>query len=227
MATIDLGAIRFNWRGAYANGTAYVANDVVSSGGSSYMCILASTGNAVSNATYWSIMSSAGTDGTDVGTTITTQGDLLYRDGSGLQRLAKGTGFQVLRMNTGATAPEWAAGVGLDTAQNWTKGQRGEITALTSSATITPDMADSNNFSVTLAHNATLANPTNLTAGQSGSIFITQDGTGSRTLAYGTQWDFVGGTAPTLTTTAAAIDRLDYVVRTTSSIHTVASLALS
>ena len=88
-------------------------------------------------------------------------------------------------------------------------------------------MADSNNFSVTLAHNATLANPTNLTAGQSGSIFITQDGTGSRTLAYGTQWDFVGGTAPTLTTTAAAIDRLDYVVRTTSSIHTVASLALS
>ena len=223
MATIDLGAIRFNWRGAYANGTAYVANDVVSFGGASYINILASTGIAVSNATYWNVMSSAGTDGTDVGTTITTQGDLLYRDGSGLQRLAKGTGFQTLRMNTGATAPEWAAGVGLDTAQNWTKGQRGEITALTSSATITPDMADSNNFSVTLAHNATLANPTNLTAGQSGSIFITQDGTGSRTLAYGTQWDFVGGTAPTLTTTAAAIDRLDYVVRTTSSIHTVAS----
>jgi len=230
MATIDLGAIRFNWRGAYANGTAYVANDVVSFGGASYINILASTGVAVSNTSNWNVMSTAGTDGTDgtdVGTTITTQGDLLYRDGSGLQRLAKGTGFQTLRMNTGATAPEWAAGVGLDTAQNWTKGQRGEITALTSSATITPDMADSNNFSVTLAHNATLANPTNLTAGQSGSIFITQDGTGSRTLAYGTQWDFVGGTAPTLTTTAAAIDRLDYVVRTTSSIHTVASLALS
>ena len=227
MATIDLGAIRFNWKGAYNNSTAYVADDVVSFGGASYINILASTGIAVSNATYWNVMSSAGTDGTDVGTTITTQGDLLYRDGSGLQRLAKGTGFQTLRMNTGATAPEWAAGVGLDTAQNWTKGQRGEITALTSSATITPDMADSNNFSVTLAHNATLANPTNLTAGQSGSIFITQDGTGSRTLAYGTQWDFVGGTAPTLTTTAAAIDRLDYVVRTTSSIHTVASLALS
>ena len=230
MATIDLGAIRFNWRGAYANGTAYVANDVVSFGGASYINILASTGVAVSNTSNWNVMSTAGTDGTDgtdVGTTITTQGDLLYRDGSGLQRLAKGTGFQTLRMSTGATAPEWAAGVGLDTAQNWTKGQRGEITALTSSATITPDMADSNNFSVTLAHNATLANPTNLTAGQSGSIFITQDGTGSRTLAYGTQWDFVGGTAPTLTTTAAAIDRLDYVVRTTSSIHTVASLALS
>ena len=63
----------------------------------------------------------------------------------------------------------------------WTAGQRGEITALTSAATITIDMADSNNFSVTLAHNATFANPSNDTAGQSGSIFITQDGTGSRT----------------------------------------------
>ena len=107
MATVNLGAIRFNWKGAYNNGTAYVADDVVSSAGSSYICILASTGNAVSNATYWSQMSSAGTDGTDIGTTITTQGDVLYRDGSGLQRLAKGTASQSLTMNSGATAPEW------------------------------------------------------------------------------------------------------------------------
>ena len=227
MATIDLGAIRFNWRGAYNNGTAYVANDVVSSGGSSYMCILASTGNAVSNATYWSIMSSAGTDGTDVAATITTQGDLLYRDGSGPARLAKGTGFQVLRMNTGATAPEWAVGVGLDTVQDWTKGQSGQITALSQADPLLINFADSNNFSHTLTANTTLDNPSNLVAGQSGSIFITQDGTGGRTLAYASKWDFVGGTAPTLTTTAAAVDRIDYVVRTTGSIHAVVSLALS
>jgi hypothetical protein len=116
MATVDLGKIRFNWKGAYAAGTAYVANDVVSSGGSSYMCIQAVTGTAPPNATYWSVMSSAGTDGTDVGTTITTQGDLLYRDGSGLQRLAKGTAAQVLKMNAGATAPEWGADEGLPAA---------------------------------------------------------------------------------------------------------------
>ena len=109
----------------------------------------------------------------------------------------------------------------------YTAAQRGEITALTSATTITIDMADSNNFSVTLAHNATFANPSNLTAGQSGSIFITQDGTGSRTGSWGSQWDFVGGTAPTLTTTAAAVDRIDYVVRSASSIHAVASLNLS
>ena len=112
---VNLGAIRFNWKGAYAGATAYVADDVVSSGGASYICILASTGNATSNATYWSVMSSAGTNGTngtDVGTTITTQGDLLFRDGSGLQRLAKGTAAQVLAMNAGATAPEWQAAAG-------------------------------------------------------------------------------------------------------------------
>ena len=106
----------------------------------------------------------------------------------------------------------------------WTAGQRGEVTALTSAATITIDMADSNNFSVTLAHNATFANPSNDTAGQSGSIFITQDGTGSRTASWGTDWDWVGGTAPTLTTTAAAIDRIDYVIASGTSIHAVAAL---
>jgi hypothetical protein len=45
--------------------------------------------------------------GTDISTTLTTQGDMLYRDGSGLQKLAKGTASQELRMNSGATAPEW------------------------------------------------------------------------------------------------------------------------
>ena len=107
MATINLGNIKFNWKGTYAGGTAYVVDDVVSYSGSSYICKLASTGNLPTNGTYWDVMSQAGTAGTDVGTTITTQGDLLYRDGSGLQRLAKGTAGQALKMNSGANAPEW------------------------------------------------------------------------------------------------------------------------
>ena len=108
-----------------------------------------------------------------------------------------------------------------DTAQTFTAAQRGTITALTDGATITPDFALSNNFSVTLAGSRTVANPTNLVAGQSGSIFITQDGTGSRTLAWGSYWDFATGVAPTLSTTAGAVDRVDYIVRTSTSIHTV------
>ena len=104
MATLNLGRIKPVFRGAYNNGTAYVVDDIVTSGGSSYICIQASTGNAVSNATYWTLMAQGGTD---VGTTLTTQGDILYRDGSGLQRLPKGTAGQVLQMNSGATAPEY------------------------------------------------------------------------------------------------------------------------
>ena len=116
MATVDLGKIRFNWQGAYNNSTAYVVNDVVSSGGNSYICILASTGNAVSNGTYWSLMAQAGTngtngsngaDGTDVGTVITTQGDVLYRDGSGLQKLGAGTSGQFLKTQGTGANPVW------------------------------------------------------------------------------------------------------------------------
>jgi hypothetical protein len=112
-------------------------------------------------------------------------------------------------------------------AQTFTAGQRGEITTLTSGATVTPDFNDSNNFTLTLDQNLTIANPSNLVAGQSGSIFLVQDGTGSRTAAWGSYWDFAGGTAPTLTTTASAVDRVDYVVRSATSIHAVATLNLS
>ena len=106
----------------------------------------------------------------------------------------------------------------LDTAQTWTKGQRGEITVLTDGATITADFADSNNFSVTLGGLRTLANPSNQTAGQSGCIWITQDGTGGRTLSYASQWDFAGGTPPVLSTAAAAVDCLVYAVQSSTKI---------
>lgn len=105
-----------------------------------------------------------------------------------------------------------------DVAQTFTAAQRGTISALTDGSTITPDFAVANNFSVTLGGNRTLANPTNLTAGQSGVIVITQDGTGSRTLAYGSYWKFANGTAPTLTTTASAVDVLVYYVESSTRI---------
>jgi hypothetical protein len=98
------------------------------------------------------------------------------------------------------------------------------IDALTDASTIAVDMSVGNNFSVTLGGNRTLGNPTNLTAGQSGVIFITQDGTGSRTLAYSSYWDFPSQTAPTLTTTANAVDVIVYTVRSSTSIAAQAIL---
>lgn len=102
-------------------------------------------------------------------------------------------------------------------------GQRGHIVTLTDASNIATDLDDANNFKVTLGGNRVLDNPTNIVEGQSGSIFITQDGTGSRTLSYGSYWDFPAGITPTLSTAANSIDRLDYIVRTTTSIHAVLS----
>jgi hypothetical protein len=107
----------------------------------------------------------------------------------------------------------------LGLAQSYTAAQRGAITALTSASTVTPDFSLANNFSLTLGHNATLANPTNLTAGQSGVIFITQDASTAYTLAFGSYWDFSGGAAPTVTSTLSAVDCLVYAVRSSTSIH--------
>ena len=143
---------------------------------------------------------------------------------AGTDYLAPPSGTAILKANSGGALANASAGTDYakpDTASSWTAAQRGSISTLTDGATITPDFALANNYTVTLGGNRTLANPTNLTAGQSGSIFVVQDGTGSRTLAYGSYWDFIGGTAPTLTTTANAVDRIDYVVRTTGSIHAV------
>ena len=137
------------------------------------------------------------------------------------------TEFQYINSLSSNAQTQIDAKAAVGTANTWTAGQRGEITALTDGATITIDMADSNNFSVTLGGNRTFANPSNDTAGQSGSIFITQDGSGSRTASWGTDWDFAGGTAPTLSTAAGSVDRIDYVILDASNIHAVATLALS
>ena len=114
MATINLGAIKFNWKGAYNSSTTYAVDDVVSSGGNSYVCIQAHSNQAVGNATaYWNIMSSAGTNGSNGSagaeggtTTLTTRGDLLYRGTSAVARLPKGTSGYYLKQ--GANDPEWA-----------------------------------------------------------------------------------------------------------------------
>ena len=102
-----------------------------------------------------------------------------------------------------------------------------DIQALTDGTNISIDFNVGQNFTVTLAGNRTLDNPTNCVAGQVGSIFVVQDGTGSRTLAYGGNWDFTAGTAPTLSTDADAIDRLDYIVHTSTDVQAILTKAYS
>ena len=151
---------------------------------------------------------------TTVGTNVTWT--LPAADSSGSQAL----------VSNGSGALSWST-TGDATLANdntWTGAQRGQVTGLTSSANITIDMSTTNNHSVTLAHNTQFENPSNQVAGQSGSIFITQDGTGSRTAAWTANWKWKGGTAPTLSTAAASVDRVDYIIAASGSVHAVATL---
>jgi hypothetical protein len=101
----------------------------------------------------------------------------------------------------------------VDVDRIWTKTQRSTITALTSATTITIDFStvSGNVLSLTLAHNATLANPTNLGTGSTKfSIICQQDGTGGRTLAFGANWFPIGAaTAPAAPTGINAKFRID------------------
>lgn len=83
---------------------------------------------------------------------------------------------------------------------------------LTPGASVALDLSLGFNFTLAMGGNYTLANPTNAKVGQSGKILITQDGSGSRTLAYGTSYKPAGGVAPVLSTTANANDLLFYEV---------------
>ena len=120
------------------------------------------------------------------------------------------------------------------TVRSYSKAQRGTLATLSSSSNATAvDLSAGNNFTLTLSENSTLSIPTNAVAGQSGSILITQDGTGSRTLSYAAPYHFAGGTAPTLSTAGSSVDRLDYFISTTgnggstSKIHCVLTKALA
>tara|TARA_Y100000361_G_scaffold34001_1_gene28517 strand:- start:1175 stop:2005 length:831 start_codon:yes stop_codon:yes gene_type:complete len=107
-----------------------------------------------------------------------------------------------------------------------TGGVRGAITTLTDAATIAIDMDDNNNFKVVLGGNRTLGNPTNVVEGQTGFIEVHQDGTGNRTLGYGSNYRFVGGASgvPTVTTTASAVSVLAYAVMADEKILITAHL---
>lgn len=82
---------------------------------------------------------------------------------------------------------------------------------LTDAASISWDLDTQPSAVVTLADNRTLAAPTNQKAGATYILVVKQDATGSRTLTFNAVYKFAGGTAPTLTTTANAVDILTFI----------------
>lgn len=102
----------------------------------------------------------------------------------------------------------------------------GAMIALTDAATIAVDMATGINFEVTLGGDRTLGAPTNVVPGTSGVIYVTQDGTGSRTLGYHANYKWPNSTAGVLSTTPGKIDRLAYFVRSSTFIELSLAKAL-
>jgi hypothetical protein len=80
------------------------------------------------------------------------------------------------------------------------------------SGSTTLDFATYQNFVLTLTGNVTLANPTTEAVGQSGFIVFIQDGTGSRTVSLGTDYETARGAGLTVSTTASTTDIVPYIV---------------
>lgn len=92
------------------------------------------------------------------------------------------------------------------------------VVALTDGATVNVDLSTGINFSVTLAGNRALGNPTGAKVGQSGVIRVAQDATGSRTLSYGTSYKWASGTACVMSTGASKVDYLFYFVYSSTEV---------
>ena len=144
-----------------------------------------------------------------------------------------GNAVGALQLNANAVVGDIASSNGVYThnTHTFTKAQSGYVTTITNgggdgygTSNLALNFANSNNFDITLANNCHLNLPSNPTIGQAGTIVVKQDGTGSRTLSYAGAWEFPSGTAPTLTTTASAEDRIDYYVVAANAIHAVATL---
>ena len=124
MATIDLGKIKFVFRGTYANGTAYVPDDVVSftdgSVTSSYICTTATTGNNPSSGGTlhgsWAFLAKG-----QATSPTTTQGDLIVRGASADERLAIGSAGQALKVNGSGNGLTYGVAGGLIQAKQWVK----------------------------------------------------------------------------------------------------------
>ena len=159
----------------------------------------------------------------------------ITKGGTGLT--AAGSANQALKMNSGGSALEFGTlpiaggGTGATTlaganivASNanttFTKALRGStLTAGSQTGRVTLDFDTYQHFVLTATGNVTLANPTTESVGQSGIIVFIQDGTGSRTLSLGTDYETAGGAGLTISTAASAVDVIPYFVKAASSIQ--------
>lgn len=88
--SIDLGKIKFHFRGDWSQTTTYERDDVVYRNGSSYVCVPKTSIN-VDPANNIDAQWRKVAQGSDVGATLINAGDMLYYDGTDFQRIAAPT----------------------------------------------------------------------------------------------------------------------------------------
>lgn len=105
----------------------------------------------------------------------------------------------------------------------WTAQQYFALATLTDGASIAWNLSTQQTAKVTLGGNRTLAAPSNMKAGARYSLFVIQDGTGNRTLAYNAAYIWLGGVTPVIATAAGTVSRLDFVSDGTNMYGVMAS----
>ena len=109
MATVNLGRIKPVFRGAYDNSTAYVIDDIVTSGNETFIAIAATQGNATSDASKWTKLAAKGADGTDVAATLANKEISFKTNAGALDGIPIGNAGEFLKVNSGATGYEFGA----------------------------------------------------------------------------------------------------------------------
>ena len=138
------------------------------------------------------------------GTTPLVSGGALGTPSSGTVTNLTGTASININGTVGATTPAAVTATTLtSTGRTVIKDLTETVHSLTYGATITPDVANGTVQKVTLTGNVTFSAFSNPVTGQSLTLIVTQDGTGSRTLT--STMKFSGG-LKTLSTVAASID---------------------
>lgn len=181
---------------AAASGTSAAA-----SAASAAAAVVSQLAAAVSAAAAAVSAAAAAASATSIG--LTTKGDILAHTGAAYARKDVGANYSMLISDSAETD-------GL----KWSPRILNIIIALTDGANIAVDASLGNIFSVTLADNRTMVNPTNPPAAgfsQKIEFWVKQDGTGSRTITWDTKYRFSGDVpSPTLTTTASRMDRVAF-----------------
>ena len=90
----------------------------------------------------------------------------------------------------------------------WTAQQYITETSIASAARVSWDLDSKQVTAITLDQAVAVANPTNMSAGGTYVMQVTQDGTGGHAMSWGTAYKWADGLAPTITTQANAVDLL-------------------